>query len=150
MFKEKKVMKKILGLFAVVFAFMFALVSCNASYSTDGMKNGLKGQGFTVDVYTPAQYDAQQNGAIETSKLDGIKDVIVAYKTINEKEESVVILVFDSIGNASNAMQKTEELSALFNFVSRLGDKGVETALGQYNNVFLAGSAAAKKAAGIK
>ena len=143
-------MKRILVAIVAVLTLLIVMVGC-AGTSSGSIKSNLQGASYKVDEYTPAQYETQQQGAIETTKMTGLQSVLVAYKDVNGKTSTLIVLVFDSIENAGNVLTNDKiETTALFRFAERYADDGQTSAIGTANNVIWAGSAQAKQAAGIR
>jgi len=138
-------MRKVLGVIALLFSSLFLFVSCQASLSASNIKSNLKGAGYTADEYTPAQYEQQQQGALEATKIEGLEVVVTGYKD----DSNIIILVFNSIDNASKAVENTDVLSVMTRFGSKNADEGQTSSFGSHNNVVWAGSAKARNAAGI-
>ena len=143
----KKIITRLFALFAFIFV-LFGLASCASNYSTDSMKSGLKGAGYTVEENPTIQN-------LDTSKLTGYKSSIYAYKTVNGEEEGILILVFDSADNASKAGNPegdvaTEFISLMHNWGKNHAPSTDVSVYGTANNLVWAGASAAKQAAGIK
>ena len=143
----KKIITRLFAVFAFIFV-LFGLASCASNYSTDSMKSGLKGAGYTVEESPTIQN-------LDTSKLTGYKSSIYAYKTVNDEEVGILILVFDSSDNASKAGNPegdvaTEFISLMHNWGKNHAPSTDVSVYGTANNLVWAGASAAKQAAGIK
>ena len=143
----KKLFAKIAGLFAA-FALLIGLASCfGSSYSSSSLKSGLENAGYKVEE-NPIIVN------LETSKLEGYKSSLVAYKTVDGKETGILILIFDSTANAdkagaSNNGVATEFITLMHGWGRRYAPESDTSVYGTANNLVWAGSSAAKKAAGI-
>ncbi len=142
----KKLFAKIAGLFAAI-ALLIGLASCfGGSYSSSSLKSGLENAGYKVE----------ENPIInlEASKLEGYKSSLVAYKTIDGKEDGILILIFDSTASADKASATnngvaTEFISLMHSWGRKNAPESDTSVYGTANNIVWAGSSAAKKAAGI-
>lgn len=140
-------MKKVLSLFIFVL-FLVSLAGCmESSYSKDSLKSGLEKAGYKVDG-APVVVN------LEITKLEGFQSALYGYKTVDNSEEGILILIFDSSANANKA--GSTEGNVATDFMSMMNDWGRRHApesdtsvYGVANNVVWAGSQAAKKAAGI-
>lgn len=146
---NKKVLITVLTLL-VSSLILFGLTSCffESSYSSSSMKSGLEKAGYTVDV-NPVIAN------LDVSKLDGYKSSLYAYKTINEREDGILILIFDSSANADKAGSSsngvaTEFMTQMHNWGRNHAPESDTSVYGLANNIVWAGSSAAKNAAGIK
>ena len=137
-------MKKLIAILVAFFS-LIGLASCQGT-SGGSVSNNLKNNGYTVDTYTPEQYETQQKGALKCTKYTGMSQVIVGY---NKDDNTVLIFVFDSSGNASKMVEDTDALDVLTRFADRYADEGQTSKLGSHNNLVWVGSAKARNAAGI-
>ena len=144
----RKIWKKVLSLF-VVFGLLFGLTGCfGSSYSNSSLKSGLQSAGYTVDE-NPTILN------LDTSKLTGYQSSLYAYKTVDSKEDGILILIFDSSSNADKAGNSadgvaTEFMSMMYNWGRAHAPQSDTSVYGIANNIVWAGSNAAKNAAGIK
>lgn len=136
---------------AAIFVFTLIMVlsfaGCSQIYSAESAESGLKKSGYSVSVYTAVEFEQQgSNGALETSKMEGLQTVIYAEKrdSSNKITSMGLILVFDSISSAQSVSDSDEGLLYSFakNYVMAVN-------YGQYNNVVFSGSSEARLAAGI-
>ena len=141
-------MKKLFGLIAVAFTFLFALVGCAQTLSSGSLKSGLQNNGYSVTEFTPAEYEVYSDGAMEASKIPGLQVVLQATKGETVKG-ALLLFVFDNTNHASD-MMTGDYLSMLNNFGERAKDNDQTSTMGSHNNVVWAGSATARNAAGIK
>ena len=140
-------MKKLAALIFVAIIFALTLTSCSASVSADSIKSGLKNAGYTVDTYDKNTFEsAQLSVTLETSKMEGLTAVIYAYKTVNDRTDGILVLVFDSIDHASIS---NENLGLMNSFGRRHAPESDTSVVGTHNNTVWAGSQAARKAAGL-
>lgn len=138
---------KIIAVFVLTLVMAISLAGCAQSFSKDDIEAGLKRNGYTVSVYTAAEFEETgSNGALQTTKMNGLQTVIYAEKknSSNQVEYMCIILVYDSIGSAENISNADRGLLYGFaeNYISTVK-------YGQYNNVVFSGSNEARLAAGI-
>ena len=124
------------------------LVGCQWGQSSSSIKSNLTSASYKVDEYTPEQYSAQQSGVFDHTKVKGIQTILVAYKNANGKDYTLIVLIFDSIDNASNFVQ-SDASTAFMRFGSRYADEGSTSGFGSANNVVWAGSNTARQEAKI-
>jgi hypothetical protein len=133
-------MKKILGLFVILF--MFVLTGClENSYSSDSLKSNLEKNGYTVQV-DPIITN------IDKDKLEGLKSVLYAYN----KDGGILFFVFDKIENVEKLTQGNT-VSETVSMIMRWGKdnaKDDNSEFGSANNVLYSGDKDARKASGIK
>ena len=143
-------MKKFLACFAIIMiAIMsFTMIGCfGGSYNSNSMKSGLESKGYTVEV------NAVISG-LDVSKMDGYQSNLYAYKTVNEEEYGILILIFDSTSNADKSgsttgSTATETMSLLMDWGRKHAPETDTSVYGTANNIIWAGCQDAKKAAGI-
>lgn len=146
MFTIKKILVKVLSLFAFVFL-LFQLASCMGSYSSSSLKSGLEKAGYTVEE-NPVIVN------LATSKMDGYKSSLYGYKTVDGEENGILILIFDSTDNANKVGSTetgvaSETMTLLHNWGRKHAPETDTSVYGIANNIIWAGSSQAKSAAGI-
>ena len=149
-------MKKHITLTALFCAMILLLAACSSSYSDASMKSGLTKGGYTVNQYTPAEFEASQRQAVlKTTEMAGLKTVLMGIKEVKGEENGILILVFDSISNAekvgtTSGSTVTEAMSLLMDWGRAHAPETELSTFGQANNVVYAGCRDARLAAGIK
>lgn len=149
-------MKRFISLAAAVVLVLALFAGCAASYSDTSLANGLAKAGYTVDRYDKNTFEgAQLTVALETSKMEGLQKVIYAYKTVNDANDGILILVFDTTEHAdkygsTSTGTATATMSLLYAFGRSHAPESDTSVYGTANNIIWAGSSAAKSAAGIE
>ena len=140
-------MKKLTAIILTMIIFALTLTSCSSTVSADSIKSGLKKAGYTVDTYDKNTFEsAQLEVALETSKMAGLTSVIYAYKTVGDRTDGILVLVFDTIEHASIG---NENLGIMNGFGRKLAPESDSSVIGTHNNTVWAGSQAARTAAGL-
>ena len=150
-------MRKFLKRIALALACIFALASCSLGYKAENLKSGLEKSSYKVDTYTPAEFEAYQLNSvtIQTTKMDGLQQVLLGTKKLDDRNDGILIFVFDSTENANKVgspegSSATETMSILMDFGKKMAPAEDNSTYGTANNLVWTGSQAAKSAAGIK
>ena len=141
-------MKKLFISFALVFLCMCGLVGCAASYDSNSMKSGLERRGYTVQV------NATITG-LDTSKMEGYKSNLYAYKEVDGEERGILILIFDSTDHANkegstSGSTASETMILMHDWGRKHAPDSDSAVYGTANNIIWAGCQDAKNAAGIE
>lgn len=150
-------MRKFLKRIALAFACVFALAGCAQSYKADNLKSGLEKASYTVDTYTPAEFEGSQlfTVTVKTTEMNGLQKVLLATKKLSDRQDGILILVFDTTENANKVgnpegSTATDTMSILLDFGKKMAPEEDLSTYGTANNLVWTGSQAAKTAAGIK
>ena len=144
----KKTIIFILAVVLIISMLSITLVACNKKYSASSIKSGLEKAGYSVSSYSKEAFEkAYSNGVLKTSEMEGLQEVLYATKTIDEREDGIIILVYDS---TKHAEIKDEQMFIMHDFGKKLAPDSDSSVYGTSNNVIWAGSQAAKSAAGIE
>lgn len=133
--KENLIMKRLIS--TLLMAGAFALCACTpTSYSAEGSKSKLSGNGYTVEVYSYEEAKARISGL--NYDIAEFTNALYAEKGADENKDLILAFYFKSIGECDKFVN--ENIGQLNNFADKNLGENLTKKVGSHNNVAYVGS----------